>query len=193
MAGVAPQPAAVLLRQRLCGAVSAPVRLSITGQADGLSGIVRTAGRNGLHTADHAPSQDRPADRGRASGRRAGAVCRGAAGLPRHLRQLHAHQSGEHGRKCHHQFRLADPVQHRQEHRSRPSAAGAADRDDPLPHAAEDKSTEGTAWLEAGAGHAGYPADAAAGYDGHYVRRAGQIILRLQNLHQREHLHRQQL
>ena len=47
--------------------------------------------------------------------------------------------------------------------------------------------------VEAGAGDAGYPADAAAGYDGHYVRRAGQIVLRLQNLHQCEHLYRQQL
>ena len=49
------------------------------------------------------------------------------------------------------------------------------------------------AQVEAGAGDAGYPADAAAGYDGHYVRWAGQIVLRLQNLHQCEHLHRQQL
>lgn len=47
--------------------------------------------------------------------------------------------------------------------------------------------------MEAGAGDAGYPADAAAGYDGHYVRWAGQIVLRLQNLHQCEHLYRQQL
>ena len=190
---MAGQPAAVLLRQRLCGALSAPVRLSLAGQTGGLSDPVRPAGRHGLHAADHAPAQDRPADRGRASGRRAGAVCRGAADVPRHFRQLHAHQSGEHGRERHHQFRLADPVQHRQEHRSHPSAAGAADRDDPLPCSAQAPGADRAAQVEAGAGDAGYPADAAAGYDGHYVRRAGQIILRLQNLHQCEHLHRQQL
>ena len=140
-----------------------------------------------------APAQDRPADHGCTSCCRAGAVCRGAADVPRHLRQLHAHQSGEHGRERHHQFRLADPVQHRQEHRSHPSAAGAADRDDPLPCSAQAPGADRAAQVEAGAGDAGHPADAAAGHHGHYVRRAGQVVLRLQDLHQREHLYRQQL
>ena len=63
----------------------------------------------------------------------------------------------------------------------------------PILRSEERRGADRTAQVEAGAGDAGHPADAVAGYDGHYVRRAEQVVLRLQDLHQREHLYRQQL
>ena len=190
---MAQKSAAVLLCQRLYRALSAPVCISLTGPLCGLPVSVRSAGRRAQLPAGLVPARRRAADCGIPSDSRAGAVCRGAAGLSGDLRKLHAHQRDQHGRKCCHKFCLADPLQHRQEPFDNPFATDTAACDAPLPCAAETRRTEASAPLAAGA-CVRWCFSWAAGHNcKSHAFWSKQAAFRVPYLLQREHLHRQQL
>ena len=171
--------AAVLLHRHLCGAVPAPVRLPQAGQAHHLPHSVCTASRCLFLASRLIPAQDPAPDRWRAACSGAGAVCRGTACLSVHLRQLHAHQPGQHGRKRDHKLQLSALLRDFQKPAAHHFTAAAADRGGRMPCAAKGSDAEDPSALEASTGLLRAAARTDFGDGRALVRRTQQALLRL--------------